>query len=418
MKIKILTAIVIIALGLFAAKQHDHAANQGSSQQAWWMVQSVDTMKYSRDVAAAKINDPSFDATIDTQVKNIADTGATHVAIGTPYDEQFIPFLKRWVAAARKYNLNVWFRGNFSGWEQWFDYSKITRDEHITKTRTFIIAHPDLFIDGDIFSPCPECENGGPGDPRITGDTEGFRLFLIAEHDAADAAFVSIHKNVNTNFNAMNGDVAKLIMDKRTTKALGGTIAIDHYVNTPERLIDDIRALIKQSGGNVMLSEFGAPIPDIHGDMTETQQADWIDKALQKLAVEPSVVGINYWVNTGGSTQLWDEEGKPKKAVRTIISYFQPKTVNGTIMDFFNKPINNAKVTSLYQKTKSNKDGYFNLPVIASDKSVHIRADGYVDSDLLININQQNNKIIMKKIQKNILQIILDYIKSLFNKSS
>lgn len=81
----------------------------------WWAFQSVDTMKHSRDLAREKLHDDSYDAVIDREVRSIADIGATHVAIATPYDEEFVPYLKRWVSAARKYHLAVWFRGNFSG---------------------------------------------------------------------------------------------------------------------------------------------------------------------------------------------------------------------------------------------------------------------------------------------------------------
>ncbi len=34
----------------------------------WWKVQSVDTMKYSRDLTAEKLEDASFDVIIDEQV--------------------------------------------------------------------------------------------------------------------------------------------------------------------------------------------------------------------------------------------------------------------------------------------------------------------------------------------------------------
>src|SRR3972149_11347222 len=96
------------------------------ARERFFQVQSIDTMKYSRDVAREKLKDFSYDKEIETQVKNIAETGASHVAIATPYDDEFLPFLRRWVKAAREKGLNVWFRGNFSGWENWFDYEKFT----------------------------------------------------------------------------------------------------------------------------------------------------------------------------------------------------------------------------------------------------------------------------------------------------
>jgi hypothetical protein len=74
-------------------------------------------MKYSRDLAREKLGNPSFDKVIDDQISRIAGTGATHVALGVPYDPEFLPIMRRWVTAIRKYNLKVWFRGNLSGWE-------------------------------------------------------------------------------------------------------------------------------------------------------------------------------------------------------------------------------------------------------------------------------------------------------------
>src|SRR5690242_5495373 len=79
----------------------------------WWSIQSVDTMKQSRDLASEKLNDTNFNSQISQQVKAIADTGANYIAIDTPYDEKFLPYLKRWVKASRENNLKVWFRGNF-----------------------------------------------------------------------------------------------------------------------------------------------------------------------------------------------------------------------------------------------------------------------------------------------------------------
>ena len=115
-------------------------------QERVWQVKSIDTMKYARDLSGAKLNDPTFDQTIDAQVKAIKGTNATYVAIATPYDEKFIPILIRWVNSARKYNLNVWFRGNFAGWEGWFGESRsLSREEHLRLTREFIQKHPEQY---------------------------------------------------------------------------------------------------------------------------------------------------------------------------------------------------------------------------------------------------------------------------------
>src|SRR3989344_5208595 len=194
----VLFLLIIVSTGFFVVRlAHPQTQPQKIN---WWQVQSIDTMKYSRDIAGEKLKDTSFDRVIEDQVDKIARTGATHIAIATPYDEEFLHFLRRWVNAARKKNLLVWFRGNFSGCEGWFGYAKINPDEHLTKTKNFIENHADLFSDGDIFTSCPECENGGPGDPRQTRDVDGHRRFLIDEYNVAKSAFSKINKKVLPGF--------------------------------------------------------------------------------------------------------------------------------------------------------------------------------------------------------------------------
>ncbi|OGG11391.1 hypothetical protein A2Z00_00465 [Candidatus Gottesmanbacteria bacterium RBG_13_45_10] len=415
MKRLIIISIVLIVFLLALLLKRNVTST--TDKATWWAFQSVDTMKYSRDASREKLNDPSFDQTIDTQVKNIADTGATHVAIATPYDEEFVPILKRWVAAARKYHLNVWFRGNWSGWEKWFGYTGISREEHITKTRDFILNHPGVFEDGDIFSGCPECENGGPGNPQITGDVRGYRKFLIDEYQVTKDAFIQIGKRVASNYFSMNGDVAKLIMDKPTTLALDGIVTIDHYVASPDRLVLDIRALAAQSGGRVVLGEFGAPILDIHGPMDEEAQARYLNETFRKLVSVDQLIGINYWVSVGGSTKLWNDDGNPRKAVSVITEYFTPRVITGHVINQFRKPIANAEVSSVYRNVKTAIDGNFNLPIIEGDAAITIHVNGYTDKELVINKNDLNIKIVMEKPYQNIIYMILDYIKSLFTKS-
>lgn len=290
--------------------------------QSIWKIRSIDTMKYSRDLASEKLKDEGFSAVISWQVGVIAEAGATHVAIATPYDEEFVPFLIRWISTARANGLNVWFRGNLSGWEEWFGYAPITREKHIELITQFIKSHPELFQNGDIFTPCPECENGGPGDPRATGDVEGFRQFQIDEHKAVAEAFRSINKNVSINYPSMNYDVAKLVMDPATTQALGGIVGIDHYTADPDRLAQDIQEIAAMSGGKVFLGEFGVPIPDIHGQMTDQEQADWLRTALEQISYMPELIGLNYWTSVGGSTELWSSSGSPRPGLFVLSEYF------------------------------------------------------------------------------------------------
>lgn len=287
-----------------------------------WDFMAVDTVKYSRDLTGQMIDKPEFDAVINEQVADIASLGATHIAIATPYDQRFVPFLERWVRSAREHKLKVWFRGNFSGWENWFGYERMTREEHKILLKEFIENNPGLFEDGDIFTSCPECENGGPGDPRLNGDPEGHKKFLIEEYQISIESFGQIGKKVNSGFYSMNYDVAKLIMDKETTTALGNIVVIDHYIKDPVEVAKDAKEIAAQSGGKVVLGELGAPIPDIHGEYTEEQQSKWIEEALTAASKTPEIIGINYWVNVGGSTRLWNDDGTRRKAADTIRKFF------------------------------------------------------------------------------------------------
>ena len=322
---KKIALLAVAIIGIFVVGsylQKKVPAEFPNEQKRIWEIKSIDTMKYSRDLSGEKLNDPTFDRTIDGQVKAISQTGATHVALGTPYDERFIPFLNRWVAAARKYHLKVWFRGNFSGWEGWFGYKKdLTRNGHVVLMRQFINQNGDMFENGDLFTPCPECENGGAGDPRQTGDIVGFRQFMIQEFQGANVEFRTVGKNVRT-VSSMNYDVANLVMDEQTANTVGDLVVIDHYVKEPQKLAGDIRNLSQKTKSKIMLGEFGAPIPDIHGKLTEGEQAAWIEDALALISTQPEVIGINYWVSYGGSTAIFNNDHNLKPAAEILKKYY------------------------------------------------------------------------------------------------
>lgn len=410
----IILLVLLIATGTKENKTAE--STSGVTARSFWNFQSVDTMKYSRDIAREKLNDTEYAVEIDRQVKAIADLGATHVAIATPYDEEFIPYLSRWVTAARKNNLKVWFRGNFSGWESWFGYPKMNRDEHMTKLKAFLENHQDLFVNGDIFTPCPECENGGPGDPRMTRDIDGFRRFLVQEHDLSQTIFKKFNKTVESGFASMNGDVARLIMDPDTTKKLGGYVTVDHYVKTPRQLNDDVTAYAKQSGGKVILGEWGAPIPDIHGKFSEQEQAAWISEALELLAKNPDLVGVNYWTHIGSSTELWNPDLKPRPATSSLHEYFSSTQVSGTIVDNKQSPIADARVTFGTDSVSSNTDGSFSFRLPKNENIYTVSKSGF--ETLTVNYDSQKTPIALK-LDSNptgLIQQFVQWLKMLFGK--
>jgi hypothetical protein len=405
---------ILLLIVLFTFSKNKAREENSLSAGKFWQMQAIDTVKYSRDVAGQHLKNPEYDTEIEKQVSKIASTGATHIALGTPYDERFVPFLKRWVQISRKYGLKVWYRGNFSGWEGWFDYDGIDREEHKALLEEFILANGNLFEDGDIFTSCTECENGGAGDPRRTGDVEGFRNFLIEEYAISRDTFRRVSKNVESNYYPMNFDVASLIMNKETTKALGGIVVIDHYVGTPERTNNDSTKLAENSGGKIVIGEFGAPIPDIHGEMTEEEQAEWIDRTLYLLNNNPHVVGINYWTGFGGSTKLWNSDGTERLVVDTLKKYYDPQTIRGAVIDETGKPVPEVKLASSKRFVMADREGRFAFPYLENStltvSAAGFSTESYISpgktEDITIVLKRDNPGIIYR-LQKMIRNVIV-----------
>lgn len=354
--------------------------SQKKSDITWWDVESIDTMKSSRDLAKEKLNEASYDHEIDAQVANIKQTGANFIGIDTPLDEEFYPFLKRWVNASRNNNLHIWFRGNFSSWEGWFNKPKnMTFKEHIQKSHQFITSHPELFLDGDSFTSCPECENGAGGDPR-SGNLDAYRNFLVSEIQSNNEAFDSINKKVNTNWLSMNKDVASLVMDKNTLLATGGILVIDHYVKDPLTLNEDIKELGEKTGAKIILGEFGAPIDGLTDNLTEQEQAQWLKQALDSLATNKYLIGLNYWVNKGGSTALWEDDNQPRVGQGIVKKYYQPREFSGVVKDQSGSLLDDVYV-STNKRTTRTKNGQFRILSI-DDRLITFYSQGYLKKEV------------------------------------
>lgn len=320
-------------------------------------------MKYSRDRARL-----GFDKSLYTQqLSDIKKLGAEYVAIDTPYDEEFYPFLKQWVDSAHSLGLHVWFRGNFSSWEGWFGYQRtLSRSEHKELTQQFIANHPSIFSDKDSFTACPECENGVAGNPLITGDMKGYKQFMIDELTTVEETFSMIHKHVYSNWFSMNPDVAQKILDNDTVEKLHNLIVLDCYVKNSNQLQDRLAYLHKKfPHAKLFLGEFGAPIPHINGYMNDNQQAQFVDSILTSVYQENKVIGVNYWVSSGGSTALFSDYEVPKPVASVIQDYFIPKTISGSIKDELGQPLSGVTVNvqNSNRETTTDHNGKYSLAV-------------------------------------------------------
>jgi hypothetical protein len=336
------------------------SASSARARERFWDIESIDTMKLSRDEARSS----TVSGQIPFLVGQIAALKPTHIALDTPYDEEFYPVLKLWVSAARANHLKVWFRGNFSGWEGWFGYVRFANPAiHHSLTKQFIISHPDLFEEGDIFTPTPEPENGGYGDPRKSSTAkQNFLQFLKDSYQNCVESFKSIGKEVSCGYFSTNGDIAKYVLDTETIAATGNRIVIDHYVKTSTQLVADIQFLQQKFGVPIVLGEFGAPIPDLQGDLSDVQQNDFIADVLAKLSqVSPPLEGVNYWTAFGGSTSLFNPDFSKKAVADTIARYFAPYHIYGRITGLRGSAVKDAQVTVGDKSTTSDTDGAFSI---------------------------------------------------------
>lgn len=382
-----------------------------------WQYRCIDTMKHSRDMARQSLNNPDFKKEVSEYILAIKNLNANCVAVGTPYDEEFLPILKVWADESHSSGLKVWYRGNWSNWEGWFNYPKnMSREEHLEKTTQFLSVNQELFENGDIFTPCPECEYGGPGSPLQTGDIDGFRSFMINENNQMQYIFKLNKKNILTNINSLNTDVAKRILDKETVKDMGNIIVLDHYASSVEdykNTLDYFHA--KFPDAKIVFGEFGAPIPDIHGQMDEDEQADFVNSIISFLLVRPEVIGLNYWVGSHGTTAILSDNFDPKPAADVISSKFTTVALNGVIKDENNTPIANLKI-NIPEKDisiKTDHKGEFSLVSHPGEYLIEIaETDKFEKGSQRVLVNQNKN-IEIKLAEKH--ENILEKIKKLLN---
>ena len=377
-----------------------------------WKYQCIDTMKTSRDDARKISKQKNVDSVIHSQVQEITSLGANCIAIDTPYDTEFFPYLLKWVTAARANHLHVWFRGSFSSWEGWFSYPQNTNYvTELKNTHDFILRNPQLFTDGDIFTALPEAENGGEFRPKSQDAISLYRQFLQMEVNSSTNAFLQLNKHVITNWNSISGGYAKEILNQQTIDHIGNTVTIDHYVSTPNQMSEYINYFHDTFNSTVVIGEFGAPIPEINGTMSDKQQADFVDSLLHELYENKSVVlGINYWTLTDGSTALYASTGA-KPVTQVIKKYFKPGVMYGKILTAYGQPISHVFITldNSTNSTETDVNGNFSLVAPQGVSTIRIGASSYVPVVKSITLGS-NQKIKVNEVLKPSFPTLLENI--------
>jgi hypothetical protein len=161
------------------------------------------------------------------------------------------------------------------------------------------------------------------------------------------------------------------------------------------------------------LGEFGAPIPDLQGSMTEGQQADWIKSAMELLANNKNLIGINYWTSFGGSTELWNDDGSARQAESVVKSFFDPYTLEGVVINEAGQGIAGATINSTDGNVISNANGQFSLPYDTINVEANVSAEGYYPVGAVSSTNGKAITVILKKQSEDItfkFQKLLYYI--------
>jgi hypothetical protein len=379
---------------IFRRIENKVPSGKGSENETgtFWRYQCIDTMKVSRDSVRAFIEGTLAWSQIANEVELIAKAGANCVAVATPYDPEFLPVLKEYVRQARKHQLQVFFRGNFSRWEGWFGYPRdMTTDQHLQATRNFILENADLFRDGDIFTGAPEAENGGPFAESDRNKFPAYRQFLLDQYRVTKDAFNQINKNIRVNWFSMNGWIAQNMYDKQTLSSIENQVTIDHYTSSPEKMAEFLNYWHKEQQVKVALGEFGAPIPDLNGNMTPTEQAAYLKQLFQIFYTErENIEGLNYWTLRYGSTAIIQPDFQTTPAYEVVANYFSPGIVSIQVNDPFGNGIDHVKISALDSKatTQTDQNGVALIRLPAGEHQLKLTAEKYQPQEIQLQLER------------------------------
>lgn len=191
------------------------------------------------------------------------------------------------------------------------------------RTYNYIIDHPTLFADGDIWGPHPEGTNGIFSDSTSflpntgPGLNMNYRLFYADLKTVSDNAFAVIGKNVLTGYSSQNW--TEIHSGYLPASFFGSIVPVDFYGSdtdhTPAQFIADIEAIYESTGKPIFIQEWGdywSTEPFYGFNRTPAQHKAYLDTmyaAFQHLIDEGVVVGFNYWRAVGGAEALMPSAG-------------------------------------------------------------------------------------------------------------
>ncbi len=265
-------------------------------------------------------------------------------------------YKKAWATTMHAAGLHVLFRGNWNNWSGAAGTPKLTYNttpaipyeepgglaavengtdkiSYLGRTYQYILQHPDLFEDRDIFAPFGEPQNNGIANgPTGTSaaycpkglcqfpSTAAFNQWLSDMIQAEQDAFRKIGKHVYTGWLGLAVDSYKYVDPQAIARA--DFYNMDHFAKDFLNFTMNIQASYNKFHLPIVL-EWG----DIFEGGRQPMTANTTNKYLEWLANQPYIVGLEYWQLAGNSNTA------PERAVDTVTG--QPTQTGQVLAKWF-----------------------------------------------------------------------------------
>ncbi len=287
-----------------------------------WKLQSVDTMKWSKDTMRGQ----KTESEILSLVKKDKKLGLTHMTVDCPYDDysDYDPVIEsgykeKWLNNIRANNMNVWHRQHFNEWEGDYDFQKIT--PRTTPSRAlgdaagvlagtdtsswlylhynYIKTHSSEFVAGDIFSPIAEIENAGYAGATTDQFSDAMELweFIRDLITVCNRAFadIGLEDEIYIGFFGHSGYTVMNKIDEFTVDC-EKFLSIDHYVFDDTTMSSDLDTIIDYFDVPLHIGEWGN-----YQDSDETTNATLVTTIYNVFSGKTDIFGVSYWDDIGGS---------------------------------------------------------------------------------------------------------------------
>lgn len=305
-----------------------------------WSIQSVDSMKVTRD----RICNPVTVSWINRWLAKAVELGANYVTVDTPYDSptcgNALAYTATWVRLIHAKGMHVWYRQVPLAWEGIYGRQKNTAVDYIGLIVRYIKQNGSLYRPGDIFTPIPEPQMGGivgancnPNQTCQFASPHRFNVWLRTAMTASRRAFQTIGvQGMKIGYFGFDGFITwgdnnpdwrgRSFLESQTVKEMGN-ITIDHYPQGTT-MAQDLAELHKVwPGVHIVIGEWGTKTAQ-----TGARAVSQVQAVMGAAASDPEVVGFNYWHlgspdNPAPKEALINSDFSDREQFHTVQSFYK-----------------------------------------------------------------------------------------------